>query len=160
MTQDTLSTDTPVGDIAARFPVATRSLHRFGIDFCCGGGLPLSEACRRRNVDPDRLIADIRREISSSADPGSDSWTGRSPRDLIDHIVNAYHVPLRKELPRLEAMLRKVVRVHGHIDPDRLGELLDTYVELQRELVEHMQKEESELFPRIEAPPNNTPNNT
>lgn len=149
MTPETLSADSRVGDIAARFPVATRSLHRFGIDFCCGGGLPLSEACHRKNVDPDELLDDIRRELSAVGVSDSDRWMDRSPVELIDHIVSAYHEPLREELPRLEAMLRKVVRVHGHVDPERLGELLDTYIGLQRELVEHMRKEESDLFPRI-----------
>lgn len=149
MTQDLLSPESRVGEIAARFPVATRALHRYGIDFCCGGGLPLVEACRRKNVDPDNLMNDIRREIADAGSSESDSWSDRTPSELVDHIVSAYHEPLREELPRLESMLRKVVRVHGHYDPDRLGELLETFLALRSELVDHMQKEETDLFPLI-----------
>lgn len=149
MTFESLSPASRVGEIAARFPVATRSLHRYGIDFCCGGGLPLDEACRRKSVDADELLADIRREIVEAGDEQSDNWTDRTPIELVDHIIATYHDPLREELPRLEAMLRKVVRVHGHYDPDRLEQLLQTYLELRSELLEHMQKEETDLFPRI-----------
>jgi len=149
MELDSLTMESRVGDIAARYPVATRSLHRHGIDFCCGGGLPIAEACERKNVDPLQLLEDIRKEIEDSEHSEADSWTHRTPSELVEHIVSEYHDPLREELPRLEAMLRKVVRVHGHYDPDRLAELLDVYVSLKAELDEHMQKEESDLFPRI-----------
>lgn len=151
MDLESLTADSRVGDIAARYPVATRALHRHGIDFCCGGGLPIAEACERKNVDPLDLLNDIRREIEDGGHDETDSWTDRTPSELVEHIVSEYHEPLREELPRLEAMLRKVVRVHGHYDPDRLGELLDVFVSLKAELDEHMSKEESDLFPRVVA---------
>lgn len=146
-----LSPESRVGEIAAQYPVATRSLHRFGIDFCCGGGIPLAEACERKNVNPDQVLDAIRTDIANTDDSNAESWTNHSPAELVDHIVSEYHDPLREELPRLEAMLRKVVRVHGHVDPDRLGELLDVFIDLKTELDEHMMKEESDLFPRITA---------
>lgn len=146
-----LSPESRVGEIAAQYPVATRSLHKFGIDFCCGGGIPLAEACKRKNVDPDELLDAIRTDIADAGESDRESWTNRSPSELVDHIVSEYHDPLREELPRLEGMLRKVVRVHGHYDPDRLGELLEIFVEMKKELDEHMVKEESNLFPGIVA---------
>ena len=36
----TLQSDTPVGQLATEFPLATRVFHRHGIDYCCGGGQP------------------------------------------------------------------------------------------------------------------------
>jgi regulator of cell morphogenesis and NO signaling len=147
---DSITIRSRVGTIAADHPIATRSLHRHRIDFCCGGGLPLEEACRRKNVDPQDVLSDIRRDIAGqeNSDSDADGWTNRPLPELVDHIVNAYHEPLREELPRLEAMLRKVIRVHGHVDPERLNALLETFLTLKTDLDAHMRAEEEDLFPR------------
>ena len=68
---------------------------------------------------------------------------------MIDHILAAYHRPLSEELGRLEMMARKVLSVHGDKDPERLRELVDVYVRLEDELIDHMAKEEQVLFPMI-----------
>jgi len=146
----TIDQTTPVGEIAAAEPAATRSFHRFGIDFCCGGGLPLKDACEKKNVDVDAVLEDIRRETSGNA-PADVQWNERPLVDLIAHILSTYHVPLKEELPRLSAMLDKVVRVHGHYDPERLAELQQTFKMLNDELTGHMAKEEQILFPMIMA---------
>ncbi|MFV1959785.1 MAG: DUF542 domain-containing protein, partial [Planctomycetota bacterium] len=39
----TIDAQTPVGEVAAEHPLATRVFARYGIDFCCGGGRPLGE---------------------------------------------------------------------------------------------------------------------
>ena len=69
--------------------------------------------------------------------------------DLVQHIVDAYHLPLREELPRLESMARKVARVHGDKDTERLGGILETFLRLEAELGDHMAREEDVLFPEI-----------
>jgi len=71
--------------------------------------------------------------------------------DLIDHILAAYHKPLTEELPRLEAMARKVIDVHRDKQPEMLPELLSVYVGLKVELEQHMAKEEQILFPMIKG---------
>ena len=63
-----------------------------------------------------------------------DRWTIRRFPSSIDHILTAYHMPLHEELPRLEAMADKVVRVHGDKDPERLPELLALFRGLKAEL--------------------------
>jgi len=64
--------------------------------------------------------------------------------------VTTYHEPLREELPRLEAMARKVSEVHGGraLIVTRVRE---TVTALSAELVAHMRKEELVLFPAIDA---------
>lgn len=139
---------TPVGRVAAEHPLATRVFARHGIDFCCGGGRPLGEVCDAKGLDTESVLAEIRQEIES---PGTaeKNWDEAPLDELIEHIVTAYHGPLREELPRLEAMARKVVGVHGDKDPVRLAELLTVFVELEAELEQHMAKEEQILFPMI-----------
>ncbi len=140
--------ETLVGQLATRAPSTTRVFARHGIDFCCGGGVPLAQACARRELAVDDVIAEIQRELET---PTGDvkSWEGAPLPDLIEHILTVYHRPLDEELPRLEAMARKVVSVHGDKDPERLGAMLETVLALKGELEPHMMKEENILFPMI-----------
>ncbi|MDP7030517.1 MAG: iron-sulfur cluster repair di-iron protein [Phycisphaerales bacterium] len=145
----TITLDTPVGHIAAQHPLATRVFARHGIDFCCGGGRPLAEACAAKGLEPVVVIDDIERELGDAPGPTT-AWDTAPLDDLIDHIVSTFHEGLREELPRLAAMLEKVHRVHGDKDPERLGALLEVFRGLQAELTDHMMKEERILFPMIE----------
>ncbi len=146
----TITLETPVGDIASHHPLATRVFARHKIDFCCGGGKPLGDVCQSKGIDGTALVAEIENEIATGPDMDS-QWDTAPLDDLIDYIVSTYHRSLDEELPRLEAMLTKVNRVHGEKDPQRLAELLDVFHGLQAELMEHMMKEEKILFPMIQA---------
>ncbi|HEU4366128.1 MAG TPA: iron-sulfur cluster repair di-iron protein [Candidatus Krumholzibacteria bacterium] len=139
---------TTVGRLAAEHPLATRIFARHGIDYCCGGGKPLGAVCEEKGLEVERVLAEIQQEIAT---PGLSeaSWDAAPLGDLIDHILAAYHRPLNEELPRLEAMTRKVVDRHGDKDPERFAELLSVYLGLKAELDEHMAKEEQILFPMI-----------
>ena len=139
-----------VGEIAARYPLATRVFARHRIDFCCGGGVALAEACRKRDLDVSEVLVEIRRTLDTEA-PETEPWNQAPIAELVRHIVDDYHGPLREELPRLEEMARKVARVHGDKDPERLSALLETFLALRSELDEHLRHEESELFPQLLA---------
>ena len=143
-----IARDTPVGHVATAAPLATRVFARHGIDFCCGGGVPLEQACAARDVSVDTVLEEIEKELQTS-NGDSTSWDTAPLDALIDHILSAYHRPLDDELPRIEAMARKVNAVHGDKDPERLPALLSTYLALKEELEPHMMKEEQILFPMI-----------
>jgi regulator of cell morphogenesis and NO signaling len=143
-----IDTHTRVGDVAARHPLATRVFARHGIDFCCGGGQPLASACEERALDPEKVLAEIEKEVTATETPETD-WTNVPLGQLIDHIVNEYHVPLREELPRLTDMSAKVLRAHGDKEPEKLRELATVVAGLRAELEAHMMKEERILFPLI-----------
>ncbi len=142
------SSDSLVGQLATEHPLSTRVFARHGIDFCCGGGKPLRDACAARGVDVDHVLDELRAELEQ-APQGETRWDEAPLDALIGHIVAEYHRPLDEELPRIEAMARKVHRVHGDKAPEMLTGLLQTYLELQAELVPHMAKEEQVLFPMI-----------
>ncbi|MDH3783983.1 MAG: DUF542 domain-containing protein, partial [Acidobacteriota bacterium] len=139
--------DTPVGRIASEHPGATRVFHRFGIDFCCGGGKSIEVACQAKGVDPTTVLEAVQAELLDG-DADATDWLSASPADLIDHILNAYHKPLGTELPRLSEMVQKVAEVH-HDKDARLAELRSVFSGLKSELESHMMKEEQILFPMI-----------
>ena len=143
-----IAADTPVGRIASEHPIATRVFARHQIDFCCGGGRPLSEICEARRLDAGAVLKEIEAELSST-DFEAERWDEAPLADLIDHIEKRYHRRLDEELPRLEHMARKVLRVHGEKAPDVLPDLVATFLQLKDELQQHMMKEENVLFPMI-----------
>jgi regulator of cell morphogenesis and NO signaling len=135
-----------VGELVAERPERARVLERLAIDYCCGGRRSLADACRQRNlsVSEVELALDIPRE--SPAD--QPDWTQASLAALIADIVGHHHLYLRTELPRLGAMLDKVVARHGESNP-HLSELQRTYIAMWDELRNHMMKEEMVLFPHV-----------
>lgn len=145
-----ITPDSRVGEIAAHHPLATRVFARHGIDFCCGGGALLRKAAEAKGLDAERLVAEMRAELAAA--PAGERWLDAPLPALVAHIVEAYHRPLREELPRLETMARKVARVHADRDPERrLPAIVDTFTGLRGELEAHMAREEEALFPALLA---------
>jgi len=144
-----ITTSTTVAAIAAAEPATIKVFQRHHIDFCCGGRIPLFEACADHDLDTDMLLAELRAVRAAADDPAD--WRRAPLKDLVAHIQTRYHVPLRAELPRLSAMMEKVVSRHGQRLPETLLPLQATFESLQRELLEHMAKEDAVLFPAVLA---------
>ena len=143
-----ITPESKIGDIAAHHPLATRVFARHGIDFCCGGGVPLARVCEKRGLDAPAVVAEIQQEVSAA--PATTDWMSVPLEQLVQHVVATYHEPLHEELPRLEGMARKVARVHAERDPEgRLPAILHTLVKLKEELEDHMLREEKVLFPML-----------
>ncbi len=142
-----METTWTVADLASRRPRSVAVLQRHGIDFCCGGKRPLVDACAKVGVEPATLLA----EVAAAEDSGDNSirWDEAPLSALIDHLIARHHRPLDTELPRLEAMARRVLKVHGDKDPERFEKLLELVLALRAELEPHMVKEETILFPWI-----------
>lgn len=139
-----ISVERTVSDLVVERPARSRVFERFGIDYCCGGGVPLREACEVAGVEPEEVILELER-----LDPVSDEGPAVAEmgvEEMVDHIVRVHHDYLREELPRLGAMVEKVARVHGGSHPE-LYELHEVFAQLRRELEEHTDKEERVLFP-------------
>lgn len=137
-----------VGRIVAERPEASRLFERLGIDYCCGGGKPLVEACRERDLDPEDVIARLDTLLAVRPDACMQAWLERPASELIDHIVARHHDLLRREVPRLQRLAVKVARVHGerHESLVRLWFLVERFAD---EIADHMAKEENILFPLI-----------
>ena len=141
--------ETRVADIAATNPATIKVFQQHRIDFCCGGRIPLAEACARHGLDADALLDELHHV--ERIPEGWPDWERSSLTALIAHIQGRYHERLRRELPRLEAMLAKVVERHGDRLPGVLRPLQVTFDRFKRELLEHMAKEDAVLFPAIVA---------
>jgi regulator of cell morphogenesis and NO signaling len=142
-----IQADTTVGEIVTKLPALSRLFEKADIDYCCGGGKLLSQACEEKGLDTAAFIAELER-ATNTADPEIDV-ASLSLTALVDHIVQTHHVYLRSELPRLDAMTEKVATVHGDKDA-RLAQVREAFLALADELGSHMLKEEQVLFPIVE----------
>jgi regulator of cell morphogenesis and NO signaling len=142
-----ITPDTRISDIATADPGTIRVFQQHQIDFCCGGKIPLGEACAIHGIDVAELVA----ELNAAGRPTEHGRAWETLASLIAHIQVRYHEPLRSELPRLAAMMAKVVQRHGDRQPETLLPLRDTFEQLASELISHMAKEDGVLFPTIVA---------
>lgn len=119
---------------------------KHGIDFCCGGNIPVSEACKNANIE----FATIEQELlnlnpTTNRANNFNSW---ELDFLTDHIINVHHAYVEESLPLLLQYSAKVTTVHGH-HASELNEIHDLVTEVAGELSAHMKKEELILFPFI-----------
>lgn len=142
-----ITTETTVGEIVRAVPARSRVFENLGIDYCCGGKIPLAEACRAKNLDPATVVA-----MLAALDGGADTATANpdtmSLTELCDHIESVHHGYLREELSRLDFMTRKVAAVHGDDEP-RLLEVRRVFEAFNAEITAHTQEEEKDIFPAI-----------
>ncbi|HKL17348.1 MAG TPA: iron-sulfur cluster repair di-iron protein [Halalkalibaculum sp.] len=119
---------------------------KYGLDFCCGGKKKLSDACERKGLDLDLLLADIDR--LSQKDTNEHNYKEWSPSFLVDYIINNHHHFVRRKLPEIKSYANKVAKVHGKSYPV-LNEMLGTFLILKDEMLSHLDAEEKILFPYI-----------
>lgn len=137
-----------VGRIVAEAPQLSRVFEELDIDYCCGGKRPLEEVCRERQIDIEQLVARLQQAGAASTAVAGESWLAAPLWELCEHIERTHHDYLRRELPRLEAIIAKVVSAHGASHPE-LAQVQAAFGELRAELEPHMMKEECILFPSI-----------
>ncbi|GGH25432.1 iron-sulfur cluster repair di-iron protein [Paenibacillus segetis] len=141
--------DDLVRDIVVRFPKSADYFRNRRVDFCCGGNRPLQEAAEEKGIDVNELLVDLAQLAADHPDKEEgDFLNGAKSGDLIEHIVNKHHRYLREELPELKKSVMKVARVHGDSGP-HLIEVERLYGQLMSELLEHTEKEEAEVFPKM-----------
>ncbi len=139
-----------VRELALAIPSATKVFEKLGIDYCCGGGKKLGEACIQAKLPVEQVLRDIEQAESSRlarSEAGPD-WSAEPLADLIDHIVKKHHEYVKTAAPRLCALAEKVASKHGpnHPETQKVSELVEAVAD---ELAMHLMKEEQILFPYI-----------
>lgn len=143
------TTEKTVREIALENPAAIRIFEFLGIDYCCGGQRPLSEACAHAAVDYDRVMGLLEQADTTPGAAADEGWAGKPLGALIAHIVETHHGYVRRETPRIHGLLAKVGAKHAVRCPE-LVRIERLFQALAQELATHMFKEENVLFPYIE----------
>ena len=136
-----------LGRVATIHPASTLVFLRHRLDFCCGGGQKLADACREAGLDPVAIIEEI--EIEGTQRKPK-RWNTSPLSELIDFILTRYHDPLRTDLPALLQAARRIERVHAN-KPSCPHGLASHLEQVDEEIRQHLAKEEQILFPAIRA---------
>lgn len=145
-----LNPETTVGQIVAERPQASRLFESLGIDYCCGGRKPLSQACLEKGLEFAEVTSRLEAALAGTDSGCHRRWLERPLSELMDHILDEHHGYLRQEVPRLRMLAEKVARVHGPNHP-YLVRVHEVVEEFAFDILSHMPKEENILFPRIRA---------
>jgi regulator of cell morphogenesis and NO signaling len=141
--------DRLVRDIALDVPGAVRAFEAHHLDYCCGGGRTLRDACTSAGVRLDDVVADIENQARHARARGEGvDLAAMSVEAIVDRVVRHHHVLVERENERLRALAHDVLRKHGdaHVELHRIVQLVD---QLFAELLPHQAREEMVLFPHI-----------
>lgn len=145
----TISTNKTVREVAVEIPGATRLFEQLGIDYCCGGAKALDEACAGAGVAMDEVLSALGAiETFQAEQSESTNWQAEALSSLISYILDKHHVFTKSELARIDPLMAKVFKVYGQQRAE-LSQIRALFEELKRDLLAHMQKEETVLFPYI-----------
>jgi len=142
----TITEDKTVAEIVTENIKTAHIFKKYGIDFCCGGGRTIVEACAKKGVDYTLLEKELA-EVDKVVDNGFDydKW---DLHFLIDHIISVHHKYVEESIPLLLQYADRVAKVHGHHYVE-VVEINSLFHEVAQELSAHMKKEELILFPYI-----------
>jgi regulator of cell morphogenesis and NO signaling len=142
-------TERTVREIALENPSSIRVFESLGIDYCCGGKRPLSDACSHAKVDVDHVLELLETAKLDVQAPDTEGWKGRPLAELIAYIVAKHHGYVRQETPRIQGLLTRVLAKHGPTHPE-IAQIDELFSAMTQELSTHMLKEEQVLFPYVE----------
>jgi regulator of cell morphogenesis and NO signaling len=145
----TATAETTIRDIVASDFRAAAVFHKFGIDFCCGGGATLSEACEKNSLNASQVL-DALGHACATPDAGAPRFNAWDVQTLVSYIVSNHHAYVREALPTIHAHAHKIASVHGQNHPELL-EVASLFDGVADEMTSHMMKEERILFPYIVA---------
>jgi regulator of cell morphogenesis and NO signaling len=140
-----IDTTTTLATLVDAHPHLARELERRQLDYCCGGGQTLAEACSRAGLDADVVAAEL---ALVPHDDAPAEWTTMDAAELVDHLESTHHRYLWDEMPRIGALVDKIVDVHGERHPELFG-IRDCWVEFRTDMEPHLLKEERVLFPMV-----------
>ncbi|MCM4158277.1 iron-sulfur cluster repair di-iron protein [Antarcticibacterium flavum] len=119
---------------------------KYGIDFCCGGGVTIKKAAEKAKLDYKVLESELKNLNTSIA--GNYDYNKWSLDFLVDHIIIIHHAFVIENIPLVIAYASRVVQVHSVNYPE-LIQIQRLFSELSIELSGHLKKEENIVFPYI-----------
>jgi regulator of cell morphogenesis and NO signaling len=146
-TQQVNPADKTIGAFVAEDYRVARVFEKYGIDFCCGGNVPLAAACRERGIDPAAILQEI---AAAKSEPlaRSENYAAWELPFLADYIVNTHHAYLNENTAQIAAYSRKIAEVHGNHHPE-VVEISAIFARIAADMTAHLREEEEVLFPAL-----------
>lgn len=106
--------------------------------------------CRERGLNPRHIADDLAEKTRPAYRESGTDWYQMSMTELCDHIESTHHNYLRRELPRLGTLISEAGKDRQDQYPS-LEELTTVVADFQRQLMDHVEVEETELFSALRA---------
>jgi regulator of cell morphogenesis and NO signaling len=136
-----------IGEIVAEDYRTAAIFEKYGIDFCCGGQVTLSAACREKDIDPAAIGREIEASKSGPTLQSADYAAWELP-DLADHIIDIHHAYLNENTGQIAGYAHKIAEVHGARHPEVI-EIASIFDRIAADMASHLREEEDVLFPAI-----------
>jgi regulator of cell morphogenesis and NO signaling len=138
---------TTIGEIVTADYRTAQVFEDRGIDFCCGGKIPLATISAQKGIDLAQIIGELE---AAHKKPGErtenyDSW---SLSFLADYIVNTHHVYLKENDDQIAAYARKTAAVHGSKHPE-VVQISNIFERIVADMAVHLKEEEDVFFPAV-----------
>lgn len=127
---------------------AASVFEKYHLDFCCKGKRSLQQACAEGLLSADELIAALDNTVKPDSYSVHLNYDLMSLSQLVDYIVATHHNYVKQEMPQIQSYLERVASKHGDRHPE-MRKVAEIFAAVKEEMEEHMQKEETILFPRI-----------
>jgi regulator of cell morphogenesis and NO signaling len=141
------SANKTIGEFVAEDYRTAAVFERHGIDFCCGGQVPLAQTCKEKGVDPEQILSEIEAVKNEPVKRGENYAAWELPF-LADYIVNTHHVWLKENDPTITAYTRKIAQVHGAHHPEVI-EIATLFEKIATDMDAHLREEEEVFFPAV-----------
>jgi len=136
-----------VGEFVAEDYRTAKVFERYGIDFCCGGKVGLSDACRERGIDPAAMQEEIE-AVKAEPLERSQNYGAWGLPFLSDYIINTHHSYLNENTNQIAVYANKIAQVHGAHHPEVI-EIARIFDKIAIDMAVHLREEEEVLFPAI-----------
>jgi regulator of cell morphogenesis and NO signaling len=137
-----------LGEIVTKQNNVVPVLEKYNLDYCCKGKRTLQRACEENNVDVTTVLDELE-NISTLKNAIQMPFNEMTAEQLIGHILVNHHYYIKQIVPQIQAHLAKLKLKHAD-KFEWIESGVQTFDLLQKELLQHMQKEERILFPSIQ----------
>lgn len=126
---------------------AAAIFEKFNIDFCYEGEKTISEACKEKGIEAEKVFSELENIDSNKVEipVRVDDW---ELDIIVDYIINNHHKYVRNMIPVITTHTEKAASLQGKEHPEII-EAAKTFSSVYKELKQHMMKEEEILFPYI-----------
>src|SRR5580765_6095409 len=107
-----INSSSTVSEIVSMHYRTADVFRKWGIDFCCGGKLPLKMACELKELDLEEMEKELEDSIRTVCIPASLKFDQWDIDFLTDYLINIHHEFLKTALPAAEEYLDRFVEGH------------------------------------------------
>jgi regulator of cell morphogenesis and NO signaling len=136
-----------VGEFVAADYRTAKVFEKYGIDFCCGGKIPLLDACRGKGIDPGTIQQEIEAAKSEPLER-SLNYAAWELSFLSDYIVTVHHAYIKENSGQIAAYAHKIAEVHGAHHPE-VKEIAVIFDKIATDMAAHLHEEEETFFPAV-----------